>query len=420
MASDVLLRKFFEPERWEAAIRTAVEKGIDRSLLRDLCSPDVRISLYRQIRDGEYEIAPPHEAQIPKDDGTMRTVYVNEPRDRVLLSIANDLLFEECPEFVHPACGSYRKGIGCGRLVQDMSKKLQSIERQDPGAKIDLSKYFDSVPRIYIDDVFDRVEDKLGKSALIRMIRAYYHMDVVLDMEKQPVEKYSSLRQGCAVAAFLADAVLRHVDEEMVAMGVDYCRYSDDILILDERWEPAFERLSAMLAEMELKLNPKKIEYLDKGRWFTFLGFSMKGGMISFSPNRVASFQKEIDHRTIRSGRTELPSLIKAVEQYLYVGNGEHAWATGVLPIVNVEKDVDLLNGYAMDAIRAAHTGKARIGGVGVDKGLADHVVSRGTGRNVLANRKKQPFLPGWLTLGCMRNAITTARPAYDALAATI
>ena len=320
---DVLLRKFFEPDRWSSAIRIAVRKGIDRSLLRDLCSPDVRIGLYRRIRDGQYEVAPPHEAQIPKDDGTMRTVYVNEPMDRVLLSIANDLLFELCPEFVHPTCGSYQKGIGCADLVKTMSRRLAGIRREDPGRKIDLSKYFDSVARSDIDAIFDRVEAKLGASALIGMIRKYYHMDIVLDMEKKPVEKYSSLRQGCAVAAFLADAVLYDVDAAMSAMGMEYCRYSDDILLLGERWDPSFDRLSDMLSEKGLKLNPKKIEYLEHDRWFSFLGFSMKKSLVSLSPNRIASFQSEIDRRTVNSSRTNVASLVQAVEQYMYVGNGE-------------------------------------------------------------------------------------------------
>ena len=417
---DLLLQKFFEPERWRSAIRIAVEKGIDRSLLRDLCSPDVRIELYRQIRDGAYEIAPPHEAQIPKDDGTMRTVYVNEPRDRVILSIVNDLLFELLPDFVHPDCGSYQKGVGCAALVKAMSGRLARIKRPDPGVKIDLSKYFDSVPREYIEDVFDRAEDRLGKSALISMTRNYYRMDVVLDMDKKPVVLYSSLRQGCAVGAFLADAVLKDVDEAVSAMGVDYKRYSDDILILGENWEPAFEKLVSMLDAKGLKLNPKKVEYLDKDRWFSFLGFSMKGDMVSLSPNRIKTFQDEIDRRTVRSNRTAVPSLVQAVEQYMYVGNGEYAWATGVLPVVNVEKDLDVLNGYVMDAIRAAHTGNRRIGGIGANKGLPDRLVSRGTGRHVRQNQRRIPSIPGYLTMRCMRNALLVGRPAYDALASTI
>ena len=67
--------------------------------------------MYRRIRDGKYKIMPPHTALIPKDNGEFRTVYINEPADRILLSIANDLLFEIMPEMVHPNCKSYQKGL---------------------------------------------------------------------------------------------------------------------------------------------------------------------------------------------------------------------------------------------------------------------------------------------------------------------
>ena len=91
--TDIILQKFFEPERWEYAIDKGVGKDIDKAQLYQLTKPEVRAKIYEAIRDGRYEIAPPHTAQIPKDNGEFRTVYINEPIDRILLSIANDLLF---------------------------------------------------------------------------------------------------------------------------------------------------------------------------------------------------------------------------------------------------------------------------------------------------------------------------------------
>ena len=46
-----------------------------------MCSPDARVDFYHKIKDGSYKIAPPHEAQIPKDDSSMRTVYINEDQE---------------------------------------------------------------------------------------------------------------------------------------------------------------------------------------------------------------------------------------------------------------------------------------------------------------------------------------------------
>ena len=115
---DILLQKFFEKERWEKALEIGVDKHIDKGELRKLTTPEVRLALYNAIVSDSYEIAPPHQSQIPKDNGDMRIVYVNENVDRIFLSIANNLFFEMFPEFVHKSCKSYQSGIGCGKIEQ--------------------------------------------------------------------------------------------------------------------------------------------------------------------------------------------------------------------------------------------------------------------------------------------------------------
>ena len=171
--NDILLQKFFEMKRWEEALETGVDKHIDKGELRKLCSPEVRVRLYNAIVTDNYEIAPPHQAQIPKDNGDMRIVYVNENVDRIFLSIVNNLFFEMFPEFVHPSCKSYQSGIGCGKIVQEVSRQMVKIRTVEVGFKADLTKYFDTVPIRYIDEIFDRMEKKVGKSKIIDIVKMY-------------------------------------------------------------------------------------------------------------------------------------------------------------------------------------------------------------------------------------------------------
>ena len=122
---DKILQMFFEHDRWIYAIEKGCVKDVPKAVLYQLCKPELRVRMYQAIARGEYEIAPPHTAQIPKDTpGEFRTVYVNEGVDRVLLSIANDLLFELMPDKVHTSCKSYLKGVGCGRIVQEASRAI--------------------------------------------------------------------------------------------------------------------------------------------------------------------------------------------------------------------------------------------------------------------------------------------------------
>lgn len=415
--SDILLQKFFEMERWEQALETGVDKHIDKGELRKLCTPGVRIALYNAIATDNYEIAPPHQVQIPKDNGDMRIVYVNENVDRIFLSIANNLFFEMFPEFVHNSCKSYQSGIGCGKVVQEVSKHMVNTTGPIIGFKADLTKYFDTVPIRYIDEIFDRMENKVGKSKIIDVVRKYYHTDLCFDFNGELIEHYQSLKQGCAVASFLADAVLYHLDDTVNMLAGYYVRYSDDLLYIGSEWGSAFQIVKYILADMEMTLNPKKVEQVYKDKWIKFLGFYIKGDQITLAKSRVKSFQKEIEARTIKQRNISAKRALNQVNNYLYKGDGTYSWATSVLPIINVGKDIDVLNTFVMDCIRACATNKKKIGGLGSVNDKEDYTILRGTGKNVTANRgKTEKEIDGYLSLRCMQNALLTRRAVYETL----
>lgn len=419
--TDFLLQKFFEKERWEQALELGVGKGIDKGELRKLTSPQVRLAMYNAIIADNYEIAPPHQAQIPKDNGDFRIVYVNENVDRIFLSIANNLFFEMFPEFVHKSCKSYISGIGCGKVVQEVSRQMVKVNTLEVGFKADLTKYFDSVPLKYIDAIFDRMERKYGKSKIIDIVRQYYHTDLCFDINGDLVEHYQSLKQGCSVASFLADSVLYHLDGVLSMLPGYYVRYSDDLLYVGDEWGTAFQVVKSILSDMQMTLNPKKVEIIYKDKWVKFLGFNIKGDQITLSKSRVKSFQKEIEARTVKQRNISMTRAINSVNNFLYKGDGKYSWATSVLPIINVEKDIETLNSFVMDSIRACATNKKKIGGLGSVNDRDDYTILRGTGKNVTANRlKTDKEINGYLTIGCMRNALLTRKAVYEALVRTI
>lgn len=416
--ADKILEMFFDIDRWTKAIEKGVDKDIRKDQLIRLANEDTRLAMAEAMMQGKYEISPPHTAQIPKDNGEFRTVYVNEPMDRVVLGIANDLLFELMPEMLHGSCKSYQKGISCGRVVTEVSHRMTGgADNGYLGWKADLSKYFDSVPIQFIDEAFDKVEARHGHSALIDVLRKYYHSDLYFDGENNLCRRYQSLKQGCAVASWLADVLLYDLDEELSEMDGYYVRYSDDMLFIGKDHEKAMEMLQSRLEEKSMKLNPKKVEYLTPEQWFKFLGFSIKGSMVSLSSSRIKTFQREIEARTIRKPDTTLTKAVNSVNRYLYKGTGEFSWATQILPVCNVRKDLDELNKFVMDCLRAVQTGKRKIGGLGYVRDKPDGCIVRGQGRNVKANRAKTGCnIPGYLTIGCMQNAMRTSRAAYNTL----
>jgi len=419
--TDKILEMFFDIARWEKAIEKGVGKDIRKDQLILLTDENTRLQIADAMLKGKYEISPPHIARIPKDNGEFRTVYVNEPIDRVILSIANDLLFDLMPDMVHESCKSYQRGISCGKVVTEISHKIVDADKGFLGWKSDLSKYFDSVPIQFIDMAFDAVETRHSHSVLIDVLRKYYHSDLYFDEDNNLQRQYQSLKQGCAPASWLADVLLYELDEELSRLADFYRRYSDDMLFLGEEYEKAMSILQSRLEEKRMKLNPKKVEYLTTEMWFKFLGFSIKGNMISLSSSRIKTFQKEIEKRTIRKPGISLAKAINSVNRYLYKGDGEFSWATQILPVCNVRKDLDELNKFVMDCLRAVQTGKHKVGGLGYVKTQNDGCIVRGRGRNVKANRCKMTGnIPGYLSIGCMQNAILTRRAVYNTLVASL
>lgn len=232
--TDKILQMFFDIDRWTKAIEKGVGKDIRKDQLIRLTDEHTRLEIAGAMLQGRYAISPPHTAQIPKEGGEFRTVYVNEPIDRVILSIANDLLFDLMPEMIHSSCKSYQTGIGCGKVVTEVSHKMVDAEKNGYlGWKSDLSKYFDSVPIRFIDAAFDKVEAKYGHSTLIDVLRKYYHCDLYFDENNTLQSNYQSLKQGCAVASWLADVLLYDLDSELSQMnrkvgGLGYVRTKPD------------------------------------------------------------------------------------------------------------------------------------------------------------------------------------------------
>lgn len=419
---DRLLEKMFEMPRWETLIEKADLKGIDKGELRQMCKPEIRLAIYNAIKNETIEFAPSHMAQIPKDTpGEYRIVFVGENVDRCIQSLINDCLFELFPEMIHPSCKSYQKNLGTGKTVKELSSILADTKTEIVGVKSDFHHYFDTVNLEAIMNVFDIIESKLGfkkgTEPVMNLLRKTWNNNMVFDLDGNLIEQYCGIRQGNAVGSFLADVILYELDDFMSKKYKFYCRYSDDCVTLHDNPNEVIDDMNRIISKYGVSLNPKKVEVLRKDRWIKFLGFNIKGDKITLSKSRVKSFQKEIEARTIKQRNISMKRALNQVQSYLYKGDGKFSWATSVLPIINVQKDIDTLNQFVMDSIRACATNKKKIGGLGSINDKEDYTILRGTGKNVSANRNKtDKEIEGFLSLGCMRNALLTNHAIFDTL----
>lgn len=418
-----LLNEMFKRERLEYAIKHAQEKGINPKLVKKLCDPNYRKMVSTLILSEDYEIEPPKVALIPKGNGEYREVYVNAPLDRVILSLLADTVSEVFADMIHPNCRSYQKGMGTQETVHDISDEIVKLNKHGHvhiGYKSDFSKYFDSVKIEYIDAIFDEWERRLGydkgTEPCINMIRKYYHQDVYFDQNENVCFKYQSLKQGCAVAAPLSNMILYDLDEYMSNKYHSYYRYSDDCIVIGEDVKDVANDINRISSKYGVTLNPKKVQPIYADEWVKFLGFNIKGGMITLSSSRLKKFQREVEKRTIKNNYSYKRA---KRDLYRYLFQGEHSWASGCLGTINVQKDVEQMSLFVMDCLKACkyYNGKKRtikLGGLGSDLQKGDYTVNRGKGKNVKTVRNVE--LDDYIGLTALWNAYRYNKALFNAL----
>lgn len=440
-----LLELMFSHETWEKAIDKANEKEINLTVLKQLATPQVRVRLYQMIVNGKLEIAPSRMAQIPKDTpNEMRTIFICEDSDRVILSIINDCLFELFPDMVHTQCKSYRTGESCAKTVQEVSREMVKLNKNTNnkhiGNRYDFTKYFDRIDLNAILNVFDVIEKRLGfekdTEPVMNLLRKFYKSNLVFDLDGNLIEFYSGLKQGVATASFLSDAILYELDDFMYKKYKNYWRYSDDLIVLAEDTSEITNDINKIIYKYGVKLNDKKTKELYSDEFFKFLGFDLCGDKITLSGRRAKKFTKEIVSRTIAKPNITPNQAKENIKRFLY-GNGDgYSWATSCFSALqNCDEDIDMLNNFVMDCLRLCELrynynqerkakglktkkikyGFKDVGGIGVISDSTSHTLVRGTGSKVKTARERtEKEIKHYLSIGCLLNAYKISKPLYQ------
>lgn len=446
MKQNKLLELMFKHETWESAMEKANEKEINLTVLKQLSAPQVRVKLYQMIVNEQLEIAPSRMAQIPKDTpGEMRTVFICEDSDRVILSIINDCLFELFPDMVHAQCRSYRTGESCGKTVQEVSREMVKLTKitnnRYIGNRYDFTKYFDRIDLNAILNVFDIIERRLGfengTEPVMNLLRKFYKSNLVFDLDGNLIEMYSGLKQGVATASFLADVILYELDDFMYKKYKYYWRYSDDMIVLAEDISEITNDINKIICKYGVKLNDKKTKELYSDEFFKFLGFDLCGDKITLSGRRAKKFAKEIISRTIAKSNITPTQAKENVKRFLY-GNGDgYSWATACFSALqNCDKDIEVLNNFVMDCLRLCEVrynynqerkrkglktrkikyNSKHVGGIGVVGNSTSHTLVRGTGSKVRTARERtEKEIEHYMSIGCLLNAYKISKPVYQA-----
>lgn len=451
--SPLLYMMFTDETIWEELIKKAHEKDLDKQMIQKLRSPKKRRELYESIKNGTYQHQIPHKAEIPKKDSKeMRVVVVSgdkKSKDRLVFALINECLFKMFGNvLISKQSKAYQKGIGTGDVVKELSRNL--CERDNLiVAKYDFSKYFDKVSKESVFAFFALMERMMGyeygTEPVMNFLRGVWNDNRVKNLDGSITEEYLGIRQGNPCSAFWANVILRELDDYMSAKYPFYVRYSDDLIVLGESEEKITEDINSIICKYGVSLNEKKTQSYTKDDWFKFLGFNCKGDMRSPSKTRVKDFQREILSRTLdlmpssrdveqdeqkRIAKREqrYNKSVRLVMEYMYGKPGdEYSWATSLLPVCNVECDLQTLNDWVMDCLREVKCNDVRphmhrrrktydaIGTIGVEMCRKDYTLTRSKGEHVRRNLERGgKELAGYLSIVKAQKAMLMSKEIYE------
>jgi RNA-directed DNA polymerase len=270
--------------------------------------------LAQGVRDGTYEPHPVRRVWIDKPGSTQqRPLGIPTVRDRVLqtaLRFALEPIFER--DFAAQSYG-FRPRRGC----KDALRRVDALLKKGYTWVVDadLKSYFDTIPR---EALLGRVRQKVADGAVLGLIEAYLHQQVLDGMEQWTPE--GGTPQGAIVSPLLANIYLDPLDHEMERADFQMMRYADDIVILcrsQEEAEAALERVREWTARAGLLLHPDKTRLVDATQrgGFDFLGYHFERGWKWPRKKSLDKFKDAIRGKTRRANGHSLEQIISDVNR---------------------------------------------------------------------------------------------------------
>lgn len=263
-----------------------------------------------------------------KDDGEYRPIISPPITDRILLKALADYCSDKLKSHfskIDDISFAYQKGKG----PRDALIKLKDIFHQgDVILRIDIQKYFNNINKEIILDILKKLNlDEYAISLIEKSLSPNLVQNEAYELAMESI-RYG-IPQGNAVSAVLSNLYLMEFDNLCKAQNLRLIRYADDMLIIVENKEKAYEMLNFINGYLSIKRGLSIHPLSDEGKTsiyilpqkpsLTYLGVKFNGKSLlpSFKcqtilSNKIKSIAQ--NHNKIKEDR--IPEIMICIKQW--------------------------------------------------------------------------------------------------------
>ena len=247
---------------WEAYRRVKTNKGgagVDGESMAEF-EVDLKANLYKlwnRLSSGSYFPPPVRAVEIPKRDGSSRTLGVPTVADRIAQTVVRGYLEPDVEPVFHEDSYGYRPGRSAHQALRVCRERCW---RNDWVLDMDIRAFFDSVP-------WELVLKAVAHHTDLRWVLLYVERWLKAPLQRKDgslVWRDRGTPQGSAISPLLVNMFMHYAFDAWMARAypaVQFERYSDDVIVHARSERQALQvrgAIAARLAECGLELNERK------------------------------------------------------------------------------------------------------------------------------------------------------------------
>ncbi|MGX5681161.1 reverse transcriptase domain-containing protein [Schumannella luteola] len=216
----------------------------------------------KKIRGGEWSPNRPGGFQVPKSDGSFRTVSAFEIADEVISRRLFLSLFRKNHALFSGHSYAYSPGLTPHDAIRYISTELRREQRIFV-AEYDFRKFFDNVSHEYfwkaareLGAIMSPIERRLLESFL-RAPEPY--LSPAAKTAKR-ADRTVGIPQGTSTSLFIANLVATELDRSLEKLGVGFTRYADDTLVWGRSYDQILEAVHFLHEASDAIGSPVNVE----------------------------------------------------------------------------------------------------------------------------------------------------------------